>query len=70
MKKISYFLILFAAAMVVYFVGGYYAAIPHGFRTVIKVSLPALLLAATWACGRSESSWEFTKPVGRHSPGM
>ncbi len=54
-KKTGYFLVLFLLAMLVYFVGGYWAAIPYGTRTIIKVIVPVLFLALTWACGRVES---------------
>lgn len=55
MKRAGIFAALFLVGMLVYFVGGYWAGIPHGLRTAAKVTLPCLLLLAAFACGRSES---------------
>ena len=55
MKKTGIFVSLFAVGMLVFFVGGYWAGIPHWCRTVAKIALPCLLLFATIACSRTES---------------
>ena len=54
MKRAGYFLILFTAGMLVFFAGGYWAGIPHWARSVIKTTLPVLLLLTTLACSRFE----------------
>jgi len=55
MKKKGIFVSLFMLGMIVYFAGGYWAAIPSFWRTVIKCALPPLLLASAYLCGRSAS---------------
>lgn len=59
MKRLAVFALLFCVGMLVFFVGGYWAGMPHEARTAAKVALPALLLLATVACGRKEpkSDW-------------
>lgn len=52
MKRTARFLLLFAAGMLVYFVGGYLTALPHGIRAAIKIALPLVLLVLTWTCRR------------------
>lgn len=59
MKKASGFISLFIVGMLVFFVGGYWAGIPGSLRTVVKVALPCLLLAATVACSRIESLYRW-----------
>lgn len=44
MKRFLYFSLLLVAGLLVYFVGGYWSGIPFGSRTIIKVTLPALIL--------------------------
>jgi membrane protease YdiL (CAAX protease family) len=55
MKRAGAFALLFVVGMLVFFVGGYWTGIPHGFRTATKIVLPCLLLLATFACGRTDS---------------
>lgn len=55
MKSAGAFALLFVVGMLVFFVGGYWAGIPHGFRTAAKITLPCLLLFAAIACGRTQS---------------
>jgi membrane protease YdiL (CAAX protease family) len=54
MKRSGTFLLLLVVGLLVYSVGGYLASIPQGARTVVKTTLPLLLLLAVWACGRVE----------------
>jgi membrane protease YdiL (CAAX protease family) len=54
-KRTGVFASLFAVGLLVFFVGGYWAGIPHGFRTVVKIALPCLLFLAALACDRTES---------------
>jgi len=56
MKRAGVFASLLVVGMLVFFVGGYWAGIPHGFRTAAKITLPCLLLLAAVACDRTESS--------------
>ena len=53
MKRAGAFALLFVVGMLVYFVAGYWAGIPHGARTVAKIAMPCLLLVATVVCARS-----------------
>jgi len=55
MRKSGIFVLLFVLGMVVFFVGGYWAGLPHGSRTIVKCILPCLLLVASLACKRRES---------------
>lgn len=55
MKRTGFFLILFSAGILVYFVGGYWTAIPPWARTIIKTALPLFFLLFTCLCGRVES---------------
>lgn len=48
------FIALFGAALLVYFLGGYFSSIPPVARSTIKVALPVLLLCFTYACARFE----------------
>ena len=56
MQRAGVFAALFVVGMLVFFVGGYWAGIPHSARTAAKIILPCLLLLAAAACGRTESS--------------
>jgi len=55
MQRAGVFALLFVVGMLVFFVAGYWAGIPHGARTAAKIALPCLLLLATVAFGRTES---------------
>ena len=55
MQRAGAFALLFVVGMLVFFVGGYWAGIPQGFRSAAKITLPCLLLLAAIACGRTES---------------
>ena len=55
MQRARVFALLFVVGMLVFFVAGYWAGIPHGARTAAKITLPCLLLLATVASGRRES---------------
>jgi len=48
------FLLFLVSGFLVFFVGGYFGAIPRGIRTVIKVGIPILFLALTVMLYRSE----------------
>jgi membrane protease YdiL (CAAX protease family) len=54
MRQAGRFLMLCGAMLLVYSVGGYLAAIPHGARTAIKCALPLVLLLLTCASARFE----------------
>ncbi len=56
MRRASIFVSLFVIGMLVFFVGGYWAGIPYWSRTGAKIALACLLLLATIACSRTESS--------------
>jgi membrane protease YdiL (CAAX protease family) len=51
-RKAARFLILFLVGIVVFGIGGYWAGIPPGARSALKILLPILLLLFTLACGR------------------
>jgi membrane protease YdiL (CAAX protease family) len=55
MKRAGAFALLFVVGMLVFFVGGYWAGIPHEARTAAKIALPCVLLLAAVACGRTDS---------------
>lgn len=55
MKRFLFFVIIFAAGMLVFFAGGYWAGMSYHIRTVFKVSLPVVLLFLTLACRRYDS---------------
>jgi len=55
MRKLGSFVLLLAAGMLVFSLGGYWADLPHAFRSIVKTTLPILLLLTTWACGRVEA---------------
>lgn len=61
MKKTGIFLLLFTLGMIVFFAGGYWTGVSSFWRTVIKCSLPLLLLGATVFCGRRESTRRWSK---------
>ena len=44
MQRAGVFALLFVVGMLVFFVAGYWAGIPHGARAAAKVVLPGLLL--------------------------
>jgi membrane protease YdiL (CAAX protease family) len=54
MRQAGRFLVLCGAVLLVYSVGGYLAAIPHGDRTAVKCALPLVLLLITFASARFE----------------
>jgi membrane protease YdiL (CAAX protease family) len=54
MRKLITFLVLFVGGMLVFFVGGYWTAIPTGARSLIKSVLPVVLLVLTLLCNRVE----------------
>jgi hypothetical protein len=55
MHRAGVFVLLFLVGMLVFFVAGYWAGIPHGVRTAAKIALPCLLLLAVIASSRRES---------------
>lgn len=55
MKKVGWFWLLFAAGMLVFFVGGYWTGLPAGPRLAVKVGMPAVLLVSTLILRRRET---------------
>jgi len=55
MKRCTLFLLVLSAGLLVYFVGGYWAAIPSLPRTAVKAGLTAILLLVTIALHRRKS---------------
>ncbi len=56
------FTLLLTAGMLIYFVGGYWSGIPQPSRTLIKVSLTAILLLITIVAHRSKALERWRKP--------